>query len=549
MDNNGPSVNVDDSQIVVLSSDDENYSRNSHDSASNEKGSSSVISVDDDDNDESAESDCEILSVEDLQRGGKWRDNNGPFKRLNNLIQAGFNDPRLLLVQVFGMDEDSLPSDPNHLLNLLIILLAEPVPRRRLRHINGLENVLSLLSTCTSILKNPIPFFKFAKELFPGQFTPSITHRLIALLESKRKLLRNYTQNIDTLEQAAGVTRLIQCHGSFASATCTTCKLKVSSDFIKEAVFAQSIPRCTNCWPPNLTPSLPSDEVNDLESTNHSSDLSTVDENSNSNHASLPDAIPKVKCTRNVIGSSLKVRPVAHIPNVVRRQVPQILINREPLASHNFDVELLGDCDIIVSELCHRLGWEISGISNYTPLTEISLESMKQHVTESSNPTSESPVASHSIGENTILPEPSKKEFRTNDTVVEVSEDEYEDSVWEVGSNLPPGTFTRIYPNQYVFAGAEIYVKGKPGEIIISCSSSDISTASHPSSSLLSSDEDDELDKLSESHKTDECISVDVNEKEESNVHPLESRKSLKRRNSSDHNLSRNESPKQPRSM
>ena len=35
--------------------------------------------------------------------------------------------------------------------------------------------------------------------------------------------------------------------------------------------------------------------------------------------------------------------------------MPQILINREPLRNLNFDVELLGDCDGIVSELCHRL--------------------------------------------------------------------------------------------------------------------------------------------------------------------------------------------------
>ena len=36
--------------------------------------------------------------------------------------------------------------------------------------------------------------------------------------------------------------------------------------------------------------------------------------------------------------------------------MPQILINREPLKHLNFDVELLGDCDTIVNELCHRLG-------------------------------------------------------------------------------------------------------------------------------------------------------------------------------------------------
>ena len=37
-------------------------------------------------------------------------------------------------------------------------------------------------------------------------------------------------------------------------------------------------------------------------------------------------------------------------------EVPQILINREPLRHMTFDVELLGDCDVIITELCQRLG-------------------------------------------------------------------------------------------------------------------------------------------------------------------------------------------------
>lgn len=54
-----------------------------------------------------------------------------------------------------------------------------------------------------------------------------------------------------------------------------------------------------------------------------------------------------------VIGSSLKVRPVALIPSSLPEDVPQILINREPLPHCHFDVELLGDCDIIINQLCH----------------------------------------------------------------------------------------------------------------------------------------------------------------------------------------------------
>ena len=52
-------------------------------------------------------------------------------------------------------------------------------------------------------------------------------------------------------------------------------------------------------------------------------------------------------------------RLIVLVADSLPAKVPQILINREPLRHLNFDVELLGDCDIIVSELCHRLenGW------------------------------------------------------------------------------------------------------------------------------------------------------------------------------------------------
>lgn len=92
------------------------------------------------------------------------------------------------------------------------------------------------------------------------------------MIERHKKLLRNYTQNIDTLERVAGIENLIECHGkffskffylffippaiiiilnfwsgSFATATCTMCGHKVSSHEIKDTIFAQNIPYCSKC--------------------------------------------------------------------------------------------------------------------------------------------------------------------------------------------------------------------------------------------------------------------------------------------------------------
>ncbi|VDM72275.1 unnamed protein product [Strongylus vulgaris] len=57
-----------------------------------------------------------------------------------------------------------------------------------------------------------------------------------------------------------------------------------------------------------------------------------------------------------VIGSSLKVRPVSLIPFSVDPNVPQILINREPLSGYRADIELLGNCDDIIEDICLALG-------------------------------------------------------------------------------------------------------------------------------------------------------------------------------------------------
>lgn len=57
---------------------------------------------------------------------------------------------------------------------------------------------------------------QFFKEIYPGKFKPSLSHRFIHNLEKKNKLLRNYTQNIDTLEREAGITRVIECHGKYS---------------------------------------------------------------------------------------------------------------------------------------------------------------------------------------------------------------------------------------------------------------------------------------------------------------------------------------------
>lgn len=215
--------------------------------------------------------------------------------------------------------------------------------------------------------QDPRPFYKFAREIYPGQFKPSASHLFIKKMENRGALLRNYTQNIDTLERIAGISRLVECHGSFQYARCTKCKLRISGDEIRDHIFQQRIPLCHICNKnETATTAFSIDESvnNEQEDPEKSEQLRQLVEMGVFKPEivffgeELPDDFHEsIEADRHncdlliVIGSSLKVKPVAMIPNLISSHVPQILINREPLPHMNFDVNLFGDSDIIVNHI------------------------------------------------------------------------------------------------------------------------------------------------------------------------------------------------------
>ncbi|XP_054293593.2 NAD-dependent protein deacetylase sirtuin-3, mitochondrial isoform X4 [Pongo pygmaeus] len=96
---------------------------------------------------------------------------------------------------------------------------------------------------------NPKPFFTLAKELYPGNYKPNVTHYFLRLLHDKGLLLRLYTQNIDGLERVSGIpaSKLVEAHGTFASATCTVCQRPFPGEDIRADVMADRVPRCPVC--------------------------------------------------------------------------------------------------------------------------------------------------------------------------------------------------------------------------------------------------------------------------------------------------------------
>ena len=235
--------------------------------------------------------------------------------------------------------------------------------------------------------EDPSIFYSIAKNILPEdntQFTP--THAFIAMLQNKGKLLTNYSQNIDNIEANAGIRRekLVQCHGSFATATCQRCRHQVAGDAIFDDVKAGKIPRCARCIAAlqnNRTAKRKRsrNSASSRRSRRYDGDSSGDDDDYDIPTAgvmkpditffgeALPDEFGRrlVEHDRNlvdlviVIGTSLKVAPVSEVVPYLPPDIPQIYISRTPVSHINFDIDLLGDCDVVVAELCRRAGWDL----------------------------------------------------------------------------------------------------------------------------------------------------------------------------------------------
>ena len=97
--------------------------------------------------------------------------------------------------------------------------------------------------------EDPGIFYSIAKDILPNEKKFSPTHAFIRLIQDKQKLLTNYTQNIDNIEANAGILpeKMVQCHGSFASATCVKCQYKTKGESIVEDIKKGVVPECVAC--------------------------------------------------------------------------------------------------------------------------------------------------------------------------------------------------------------------------------------------------------------------------------------------------------------
>ncbi|KAK5403776.1 NAD-dependent histone deacetylase sir2 [Exophiala xenobiotica] len=201
---------------------------------------------------------------------------------------------------------------------------------------------------------DPGEFFKQAAKVFPRMqglvpadgagkegISPDVpliprysaTHAFLALLHAKGKLLTNYTQNIDGLETAADKKAGKQ-RGRGGKRKRKRDELEDSDSDLEES---------RRPFPKGLL----------------KPDMTFFGEHISYSYAPRLE-VDKAKVDLLVIvGTSLKVAPVNDMLLAVPPTVPQIWISKDRCQREGVkvDIELLGECDLIIGEISRRAGW------------------------------------------------------------------------------------------------------------------------------------------------------------------------------------------------
>ncbi|KAM4618948.1 NAD-dependent protein deacetylase sirtuin-3 [Polymixia lowei] len=193
---------------------------------------------------------------------------------------------------------------------------------------------------------DPQPFFSLAKELYPGGHRPNYIHYFVRMLHQKGLLLRMYTQNIDGLEKMCGIPddKLVEAHGSFATASCHLCYTQYPAEEAKRAIMGDNIPTCTFC------------------AATVKPDIVFFGEDLPQKYFLHSKDFPKADLLI-IMGTSLQIEPFASLVNTVRSTVPRLLLNRyavgpfEKVPLRRGDHLELGDLVDTVQRFAELLGW------------------------------------------------------------------------------------------------------------------------------------------------------------------------------------------------
>ncbi|CAN7983652.1 unnamed protein product, partial [Ixodes hexagonus] len=212
--------------------------------------------------------------------------------------------------------------------------------------------------------RNPAPFYSLARQLFPQDLKPTLSHYFLRLLHEKGYLLRLYTQNIDALERVAGIPadKIVEAHGTFHTSHCINpeCNREFSLDWLRDKISSDIVPFCPSC------------------SCTIKPDIVFFGERLPERFFVLSEE-DFARCDLLIIiGTSLQVQPFAGLVDKVHNSIPRLLINLEKCGQGNLvskllglgcgldfdseanfrDVALLGTCDSGCRQIADRLGWK-----------------------------------------------------------------------------------------------------------------------------------------------------------------------------------------------
>ena len=213
-----------------------------------------------------------------------------------------------------------------------------------------------LVTTISFFKDNPWPFYELCDEIWPrGKYKPTYAHRFIKALHDDGKLLRCFTQNIDSLETAAGLPAeaVVPAHGNFDSASVVGTGEDVPVHEVAEAVEAGDAG-----WTALNT------KYGGLVKPDVVFFGEQLPERFN---RQAREDFPKCKLLL-IFGTSLQVFPFASLVRYVPPGTPRLLCNRERRGENvgldfdddeSCDVFLQGDCDDGASELARLAAMDV----------------------------------------------------------------------------------------------------------------------------------------------------------------------------------------------
>jgi NAD-dependent deacetylase len=171
------------------------------------------------------------------------------------------------------------------------------------------------VASMATFLSDPSRFWRFHRpriEMLSG-VAPNPTHRAIAELERRGVVKALITQNIDRLHARAGSPDPIEVHGSLDRGLCLRCETRIGIDELVARADAagDGVPRCEACGFQMKSGVVLFGEAMPAEAIGRAYD-----------HAERADVML-------VIGSSLVVAPVSHLPGIVLERGGRLAILTE----------------------------------------------------------------------------------------------------------------------------------------------------------------------------------------------------------------------------